>query len=87
LCKRLNCVLLIGMSAYSNASAMYTNKKAAHAKELKTADASTKALQAVETQTNKALGKQNLTRTLRAARKVHWFEKFNWYDYSLCREG
>jgi predicted ribosome quality control (RQC) complex YloA/Tae2 family protein len=36
-------------------------------------------MKVVETQTAKALGKQNLTRTLRAARKVHWFEKFNWY--------
>jgi hypothetical protein len=37
--------LSAGMSAFSNASVMYGSRKAAHAKELKTVEASMKALQ------------------------------------------
>jgi predicted ribosome quality control (RQC) complex YloA/Tae2 family protein len=58
---------------------MYSHKKVAKTKELKTLSSSIDVIKAVEQQTMKALESQNLKRTLLSARKVHWFEKFNWF--------
>lgn len=69
----------LALSAYANACKLYTNKKVAKVKEEKTAQASEKAIEAVEKQTTKQLEAQRLKRNLQAVRKVHWFEKFNWF--------
>lgn len=69
----------ITLSARANASTMYTQRKVAKQKEEKTLIASEKAIQAVENQTTKELESQKIKRNLQAVRKVHWFEKFNWF--------
>jgi hypothetical protein len=69
----------LSLSAFANASQLYSNKKVAKGKEMKTAQASEKAIEAVEKQTFKQLEAQRLKRNLQAVRKVHWFEKFNWF--------
>jgi hypothetical protein len=69
----------LSLSAHANASQLYSNKKVAKVKENKTAQASEKAIEAVEKQTSKQLEAQRLKRNLQAIRKVHWFEKFNWF--------
>jgi predicted ribosome quality control (RQC) complex YloA/Tae2 family protein len=69
----------LSLSAYANATKLYSHKKVAKVKEEKTAQASEKAIEAVEKQTHKQLEAQQLKRNLQAIRKVHWFEKFNWF--------
>ncbi len=70
----------LALSAYANARNMYISKKAAQLKETRTIEAAKKAIGTVEKQAAKLLQKQNIVRHLRSARKVHWFEKFNWYS-------
>jgi len=69
----------LGLTAYANASKLYTQKKVARTKGEKTAQATERAIQAVEEQTTKQLESQKVKRNLQALRKVHWFEKFNWF--------
>eukprot|EP01035_Chromulina_nebulosa_P016824 gene16824-22308_t len=38
-----------------------------------------KVLEKVEEQSSKSLDKQNLKKSLSTIRKIHWFEKFNWF--------
>lgn len=67
------------LSAHANANRLYTQKKVARSKEEKTAMATERAVKAVEEQTTKQLESQKIKRNLQAVRKVHWFEKFNWF--------
>lgn len=74
----------LSLSAHANVSRLYTNKKAAYAKEVKTVTAATKVMENLKQQTAKMLeaaakkpGSGNSSTPL--ARKVHWFEKFNWF--------
>jgi predicted ribosome quality control (RQC) complex YloA/Tae2 family protein len=69
----------LALSAHANANRLYTQKKVAHSKEEKTAMATERAVKAVEEQTAKQLESQKIKRNLQAVRKVHWFEKFNWF--------
>jgi hypothetical protein len=69
----------LSMSAYANVSRMYGHKKVAQAKEVKTLEQSQRALKVVEEQSTRTLEAQNIKRNLQAVRKVHWFEKFNWF--------
>ena len=69
----------LDLSAYNNASKLFTHKKAARVKEEKTITHSARVMKSVEDSTMKALEKQKLKKTLQAARKVLWFEKFNWF--------
>jgi predicted ribosome quality control (RQC) complex YloA/Tae2 family protein len=69
----------LSLSAYANATKLYSNKKVAKVKEEKTAQASEKAIEAVEKQTHQQLEAQRLKRNLQIIRKIHWFEKFNWF--------
>ena len=80
----------ISLSAYANASIIYTNKKQTHSKEEKTKFISEKVINNVEESTAKQLQQQKIKRNLLAVRKVHWFEKFNWFitsDGYLCISG
>jgi predicted ribosome quality control (RQC) complex YloA/Tae2 family protein len=74
----------LALSAHANARAMYTNKKQAAAKESKTIQAAVRSIKSVEESVMKSLHTQKLQRNLKAVRKVHWFEKFNWF---LTTEG
>ncbi|CBN79324.1 conserved unknown protein [Ectocarpus siliculosus] len=69
----------IMLSAHANARVMYENKKLARAKELKTLTASEKVLKIAEQQAERTLQRQAHKRSLQVARKVYWFEKFNWF--------
>eukprot|EP00752_Nemacystus_decipiens_P013835 g12284.t1 len=69
----------IMLSAHANARAMYENKKLARTKELKTLQASEKVLKIAELQAQKTLQRQAHKRSLQVARRVYWFEKFNWF--------
>jgi len=69
----------LSLSAYANASKLYSQRKVARNKEAKTAVAAERAIKAVEMSSSKQLVKQQVKRNLQAQRKVHWFEKFNWF--------
>eukprot|EP01038_Epipyxis_sp_PR26KG_P009740 gene9740-13106_t len=69
----------LSLSAYANARNMYNNKKVAQSKEAKTVAISTRVLQSVEEQATKSLEKQQIKKNLQTMRKIHWFEKFNWF--------
>lgn len=80
----------LALSANANTSKLYAAKKAAKIKEDKTKVAAAKAIEVVEKQTSKQLDKANIKKHLQAVRKVHWFEKFNWFVTSqgyLCLSG
>lgn len=77
----------LALSAHANARELFGHKKAAQAKEARTAEAAAKAVKQVEQQAARTLEKVSPAGTaaggvLRAARKVHWFEKFNWFASS-----
>jgi len=74
----------LSLSAYANARTMYGSRKVAKQKAEKVQEHSSKALAAVEQQAAKQLAKSAVRRGLAATRKVHWFEKFNWF---LTTEG
>ncbi|CAM9607192.1 unnamed protein product, partial [Phaeothamnion confervicola] len=67
------------LSAHANARGMYDSKKRARDKELKTLEASERSLRIAEKTAAKDSRKQQARRTLAVARKVLWFEKFNWF--------
>ena len=58
------------LSAFANARNMYSHKKAAHAKEVKTIDISAKVIQSVYDQTMKTMENQKISHSIRTARKV-----------------
>jgi hypothetical protein len=66
-------------SAFNNARAIYADRAAARKKEEKVVASSKYVIKKVEDQVLKSLEQQKLKRTLAAARKVLWFEKFNWF--------
>lgn len=66
-------------SAWVNSRNMFSNKKSAQIKENKTLLAAEKAIKSVEEQASRNLESQKIKRNLQATRKVHWFEKFNWF--------
>eukprot|EP01034_Spumella_vulgaris_P026390 gene26390-32964_t len=74
----------LNLSAHANARSMYSNKKSARVKEIKTIDMAQRVMESVEAQTLKQLESQKIKKNLLATRKVHWFEKFNWF---LTSEG
>ena len=69
----------LGLTAHANARNMFTDKKIAAVKEEKTVYASSMHVASVEESVLKQLEKQNMKRNLQSVRKVHWFEKFNWF--------
>ena len=69
----------LGMSAYSNATRYYDQKRGAAKKEQKTIEASGKALKSAERKTQQTLKDVRIQTSISKARKVFWFEKFYWF--------
>jgi hypothetical protein len=69
----------LGISAYSNATRFYDQKRGAAKKEQKTIEASGKALKSAEKKTQQTLKDVRIQSTISKARKVFWFEKFYWF--------
>lgn len=69
----------LSMNAHANATAFYGHKKARVAKQEKTLASSGKALQAAEEKAKEHLASAKRTASIQLMRKVHWFEKFNWF--------
>lgn len=69
----------LGMSAYSNATRYYDQKRGAAKKEQKTIEASGKALKSAEKKTQQTLKDVRIQSSISKARKVYWFEKFYWF--------
>lgn len=69
----------LGITAYSNATRYYDQKRGAAKKEQKTIEASGKALKSAEKKTQQTLKDVRIQTSISKARKVFWFEKFYWF--------
>lgn len=69
----------LGLSAFSNATKYYDQKRGAARKEQKTIEASGKALKSAEKKTQQTLKDVRIQTSISKARKVFWFEKFYWF--------
>lgn len=69
----------LSLSAFSNATRYYEQKRTAAKKEQKTIEASDKALKSAERKTKQALKDVKIQTTITKARKTYWFEKFYWF--------
>jgi len=67
------------LSAYGNAKYYYDSKKEATRKEMKTIDATKKALKSAEKKTIESLKDIEIVKQVSKARKTLWFEKFIWF--------
>ncbi|XP_047959508.1 ribosome quality control complex subunit NEMF [Salvia hispanica] len=69
----------IALSAHANARRYYEMKKKQESKQEKTITAHEKAFKAAERKTRQQLSQEKTVATISHMRKVHWFEKFNWF--------
>lgn len=69
----------LGLSAYSNATRYYDQKRNAAKKEQRTIESSVKALKSAERKTQQTLKEVRTISNISKARKVFWFEKFYWF--------
>ncbi|XP_038907111.1 nuclear export mediator factor Nemf [Benincasa hispida] len=69
----------ISLSAHANARRWYELKKKQESKQEKTITAHEKAFKAAERKTRLQLSQEKAVATISHMRKVHWFEKFNWF--------
>lgn len=69
----------IALSAHANARKWYEQKKKQESKQEKTLTAHTKAFKAAEKKTRQQLSQEKSVAAISHIRKVHWFEKFNWF--------
>ncbi|KAE8685782.1 hypothetical protein F3Y22_tig00111092pilonHSYRG00037 [Hibiscus syriacus] len=69
----------LALSAHANARRWYGMKKKQESKQEKTIVAHEKAFKAAETKTRLQLSQEKTVATITHMRKVHWFEKFNWF--------
>ncbi|OWM88012.1 hypothetical protein CDL15_Pgr016585 [Punica granatum] len=69
----------LALSAHGNARRWYEMKKKQESKEEKTMTAHEKAFKAAERKTRLQLSQEKKVATISHMRKVHWFEKFNWF--------
>ncbi|XP_002519281.2 ribosome quality control complex subunit NEMF [Ricinus communis] len=67
------------LSAHANARRWYEMKKKQESKQGKTVTAHEKAFKAAERKTRLQLSQEKSVATISHMRKVHWFEKFNWF--------
>nr|GEW13837.1 nuclear export mediator factor NEMF [Tanacetum cinerariifolium] len=72
-------VVDIALSAHANARWWYEQKKKQESKQEKTVTAHAKAFKAAEKKTRQQLSKEKTVASISHIRKVHWFEKFNWF--------
>lgn len=69
----------LALSAHANARRYYEMKKRQESKQEKTVTAHEKAFKAAERKTRMQLSQEKTVATISHMRKVHWFEKFNWF--------
>nr|XP_043635680.1 nuclear export mediator factor Nemf [Erigeron canadensis] len=69
----------IALSAHANARRWYEQKKKQESKQEKTLTAHAKAFKAAEKKTRQQLSQEKSVAAISHIRKVHWFEKFNWF--------
>ncbi|KAL4560165.1 hypothetical protein LXL04_032314 [Taraxacum kok-saghyz] len=69
----------IALSAHANARRWYEQKKKQESKQEKTLTAHEKAFKAAEKKTRQQLSQEKSVAAISHIRKVHWFEKFNWF--------
>ncbi|KDP27972.1 hypothetical protein JCGZ_19052 [Jatropha curcas] len=69
----------LALSAHANARRWYEQKKRQESKQEKTVIAHEKAFKAAERKTRQQLSQEKSVATISHMRKVHWFEKFNWF--------
>ncbi|KAL0290235.1 UNVERIFIED_CONTAM: Nuclear export mediator factor NEMF [Sesamum angustifolium] len=69
----------LALSAHANARRYYEMKKRQESKQEKTITAHEKAFKAAERKTRQQLSQEKTVATISHMRKVHWFEKFNWF--------
>ncbi|RYR12521.1 hypothetical protein Ahy_B04g070039 isoform F [Arachis hypogaea] len=69
----------LALSAHANARRWYELKKKQESKQEKTMTAHEKAFKAAEKKTRLQLNQEKSVATISHMRKVHWFEKFNWF--------
>ncbi|KAK9068341.1 hypothetical protein SSX86_012452 [Deinandra increscens subsp. villosa] len=69
----------LSLSAHANARRWYEQKKKQESKQEKTLTAHTKAFKAAEKKTRQQLSQEKSVAAISHIRKVHWFEKFNWF--------
>ncbi|WOG83458.1 hypothetical protein DCAR_0102633 [Daucus carota subsp. sativus] len=67
------------LSAFANARRWYEMKKKQESKQEKTVSAHEKAFKAAERKTQYHLSLEKTVAAITHMRKVHWFEKFNWF--------
>lgn len=69
----------LALSAHANARRWYEYKKKQESKQEKTVTAHEKAFKAAERKTLLQLSQEKAVAAISHMRKVHWFEKFNWF--------
>lgn len=69
----------LALSAHANARRWYELKKRQEFKQEKTITAHEKAFKAAEKKTRAQLSQEKTVAAISHMRKVHWFEKFNWF--------
>lgn len=69
----------LALSAHANARRWYELKKKQEFKQEKTVTAHEKAFKAAEKKTRTQLAQEKAVAAISHMRKVHWFEKFNWF--------
>ncbi|XP_075487218.1 uncharacterized protein LOC142526605 isoform X1 [Primulina tabacum] len=69
----------LSLSAHANSRRYYEQKKRQENKQEKTITAHEKAFKAAEKKTRQQLSQEKAIATISHMRKVHWFEKFNWF--------
>lgn len=69
----------LSLTAFSNATKYYEQKRTAAKKEQKTIAAGDKALKSAERKTKQALKEVKIQTSITKARKTFWFEKFYWF--------
>ncbi|KAJ0232409.1 Uncharacterized protein HA466_0290590 [Hirschfeldia incana] len=69
----------LSLSAHGNARRWYEMKKKQENKQEKTVSAHEKAFKAAEKKTRHQLSQEKAVATISHMRKIHWFEKFNWF--------
>ncbi|KAF6175473.1 hypothetical protein GIB67_021963 [Kingdonia uniflora] len=69
----------LALSAHANARRWFGLKKKQENKQKKTVTAHEKAFKAAERKTRLQLSKEKAVAAISHMRKVHWFEKFNWF--------
>uniref|UniRef100_A0A7N1A1J9 CCHC-type domain-containing protein n=1 Tax=Kalanchoe fedtschenkoi TaxID=63787 RepID=A0A7N1A1J9_KALFE len=69
----------LALSAHANTRRWYEQKKKQESKQEKTITAHEKAFKAAERKTRLQLSQEKAVASISHMRKVHWFEKFNWF--------